>query len=1019
MPLGRSRIAEVIPSALLIVLGLGRILYPANKPSALSRRNRSLYALKIFYALALIAADATALGTSPVIILPLYLLFAVLCGVVRIRTFALAGLVHTPFVAAFCASLALRCCMNVMENIGKAWLIKEDVAPEETATFMARLDVGARQPPVGTLPLEKAPTSLHSSLRVSHYLALPDYPDDCLFLAEMAQPVAIHDAIDFLSSYSTNSPLGGTRMGPRLCVPVDLLRERHRRRVVHARVQPLLSRAARFPHRSSKALACHVEVAKDMGSGRSGNMMNVETEIVERMKDMYQPLSILVLSVLGFYQLYQQIGVSFVITLIGCLILMGATPLLSHDVGEAQATWTARTEERQKLTASILRNIVPARLMAYTDAFYRMIHTARGRELDACCTFWRRTRRMLVLSNWGAEFLSLVTIDTYAVVKIVGPNAPPFTTARMSTVIAIINLIGMPITELGEAFAYIIQAWLSVKRVKRFLLAEDKPATLTATSTIFSNASFGHGGATFLHDLTTTLPNIQLTMVIGPVGCGKSTLLHAAAGEVSPNLRCVPRPRHRDTAYCAQDAWLRAESIRSAIVFVSPYDPAWYAHVLRALALDRDLAGLKDGDGTPTGHLSGGQRQRADRALDANTEEAVWEALFHPERGLLSGVVGNAWDGRARAQIRFPAERASDTAAPAAVAADEMDNAIEEEQHLDESKRETVRWDTSGFYLGSVGRWRAALYLAFCVASSLVPLAINIYQNYWTSSFSDNHGRLVHQFGGYIGFEVVAVGLFMYYATGVAMPHGARGVHTALLDSVLRYVSALYFSSAAPLTVIEASGIGKILNRFSSDLYIIDVTLPVALMAATRHPRNSAGSIRCIICSLILLMRMASGPFERSKASNISPTSTRHGILVKAGQRWLVGQIKMSVSLINAALICFAVALRHTTSAGLFAVALTKATSQSLTERLNWFFITWVDVEICIVAAERIKELADCEPEEAESTSPEKGSETKKKVPRCRCPVSARTTTRGARSVVPHIRRECEKHLVGDTLSKD
>jgi hypothetical protein len=74
-------------------------------------------------------------------------------------------------------------------------------------------------------------------------------------------------------------------------------------------------------------------------------------------------------------------------------------------------------------------------------------------------------------------------------------------------------------------------------------------------------------------------------------------------------------------------------------------------------------------------------------------------------------------------------------------------------------------------------------------------------------------------------------------------------------------------------------------------------------------------------------------------------------VLVKAGQRWFIGQIKLSVALINGALICLAVVLRRSTSAGLFAVALIQATS--LTERLNFFFTNWVDVEICVVAAER------------------------------------------------------------------
>jgi hypothetical protein len=52
----------------------------------------------------------------------------------------------------------------------------------------------------------------------------------------------------------------------------------------------------------------------------------------------------------------------------------------------------------------------------------------------------------------------------------------------------------------------------------------------------------------------------------------------------------------------------------------------------------------------------------------------------------------------------------------------------------DEGKRETVSWGTYGFYLTEVGPFRAALYFALCMTASLVPLAINIYQNYWTSS---------------------------------------------------------------------------------------------------------------------------------------------------------------------------------------------------------------------------------------------------------------------------------------------
>jgi ATP-binding cassette subfamily C (CFTR/MRP) protein 1 len=174
-------ILSVIPSALLIVLGLLRILHLIKRPCALGSNGKFFYVLKVFYALALLAADATALATSPhtsvrvasalaliaslvlaalshfehwntrrsSILLPLYLLATVLCDVVRVRTFALTGIVRSPFFAALCASLAVRCCMNVTENIGKAALIKDrDVAPEETATFVSRLAFGCTSRPI-------------------------------------------------------------------------------------------------------------------------------------------------------------------------------------------------------------------------------------------------------------------------------------------------------------------------------------------------------------------------------------------------------------------------------------------------------------------------------------------------------------------------------------------------------------------------------------------------------------------------------------------------------------------------------------------------------------------------------------------------------------------------------------------------------------------------------------------------------------------------------------------------------
>ncbi|KAJ7777800.1 P-loop containing nucleoside triphosphate hydrolase protein [Mycena olivaceomarginata] len=1130
-----SYILSVVPSALLIVLGGARVLYLARKPSALTAGNtvpaRLFHGLKLLYALALIAADAIALGTGPYtsvrvaasvclvssivaglvshfehtktrrssILFPLYLLSTVLCDIVRVRTFALAGLVPTSFFAAVSASVAVRCCMFITENIGKASFIKEHISPEETAPFASRLVFawmipllirGARtQLTLDNLgPISDDFDSLRTwdagsahwaraRHRSKHPLLLtllrafpgtllaPVLPAMLFSLAQMAQPPAIHAAITFLLSYSTPTPQPAA-YGWALAFAFLLI---YSISGIADGWYMLLSNRASTALRGflleaiyRKTLLCHVEVAKELGAGHSGNMMSVESEkIVGRLTSMYQPLSILVLS-----------GWAFVATLIGCLLLMGATPLLTADVGDAQAAWTARTEARQRLTASVLRHIVPGRLMAYTPSYYRMIHAAREDELAAYGSFWRRTSRVLVLSGWGAEFLALCTVGTYAVVTLVDSGAKEFGVARMFTVLAIVNLIGMPITELGESFAYIIQSWVSVKRVEAFLLTEGAAGvrcfcrcvvdnngasdtkgargtaaartveddTLTGSrvesnmSTTFTHASFGHGDATFLHDITAELPHGQLTVVIGPVGCGKSTLLHAALGEVSLvaelQLGSSSSPSSNNATYCAQDPWLRAgDTVRSAITFVSPYEPAWYAAILRAVGLDRDLGRARVALARAVVVLDD-----VFSALDAETEAGVWGALFDREEGLLRGktvllathgtdyIVSMAHgriveqgpgaevlarDGPTRALVtKYVAQKRNEAAATVSSAvADAKDANAETDSELDEDeleaiaedegKRETVRWGTYGFYFRLVGRSARTITRRSCGTSGGI-----------------SRSRRV---------ALLATGLFVYYATGVAMPHGARGVHAALLDSVLR----------APLTVIEAAGVGKILNRFNSDMNIIDVSLPVAIMAVPStiglamfgslvlittttpwigllifgivvtfaivqyfYTKTSAQLRRLDLGSRTPLYNLLADTVDADglrtlRAFNsqqyfteINSTriqaSQKPFFLVKAGQRWLVGQIKMSVSIINAALICFAVALRHKTSAGLFAVALIQATS--LTERLNWFFITWVDVEICIVAAERIKEFVDWAPEgDAASLAPEKGHPSAKK----------------------------------------
>jgi ATP-binding cassette subfamily C (CFTR/MRP) protein 1 len=97
------------------------------------------------------------------------------------------------------------------------------------------------------------------------------------------------------------------------------------------------------------------------------------------------------------------------------------------------------------------------------------------------------------------------------------------------------------------------------------------------------------------------------------LGTGKSTLLQALVGEAMLKQGFI-YTKAPQAAYVAQTPWIRNASVRENILGVSNYDGTWYQEVVKACALDYDIAKMPAGDKTLVGSggisLSGGQKQR-------------------------------------------------------------------------------------------------------------------------------------------------------------------------------------------------------------------------------------------------------------------------------------------------------------------------------------------------------------------------------------------------------------------------
>ena len=158
-----------------------------------------------------------------------------------------------------------------------------------------------------------------------------------------------------------------------------------------------------------------------------------------------------------------------------------------------------------------------------------------------------------------------------------------------------------------------------------------------------------------LHAITCEVLSGSVTMIIGPVASGKSTLLKTMLGEAVVE-RGLVAVANRRIAFCSQSPWLPSTSIRQAICGPfrdgDGFDRDFYQAVIKACALELDLAQLSDHDNTFLGSgattLSGGQKQRVAlaralyaraeivllddviSALDRNTQRTVVEGLFGP-----------------------------------------------------------------------------------------------------------------------------------------------------------------------------------------------------------------------------------------------------------------------------------------------------------------------------------------------------------------------------------------------------
>uniref|UniRef100_A0A672G572 ATP-binding cassette, sub-family C (CFTR/MRP), member 10 n=1 Tax=Salarias fasciatus TaxID=181472 RepID=A0A672G572_SALFA len=423
------------------------------------------------------------------------------------------------------------------------------------------------------------------------------------------------------------------------------------------------------------------------------------------------------------------------------------------------------------------------------------------------------------------------------------------------------------------------------------------------TAVLLSQASFsregpGGGGALLLHGVNLHVAKGSLVVLVGKVGSGKSSLLAAITGELSRTSGVLyVADRDRGVGLASQEPWIQHASVRENILFGREYDAAFYQAVIQACALADDLSVLPDGDRTEVGEngvtLSGGQKARLALARAAYMDKPLY-LLDDPLAAVDSDVAEHLMRrcildllrGKTRILCTHRIELAHRadmvvlvddgtivrTGSPAEILPlveaapkkSKNENHRKEEGAAEHEEQEpgsipglgpedgrpdgageeqkqagALAWSVYRTYWGAVG---GVLASAILTALLLMQASKNV-SDWWLSSVRPLQAFLSNRSDPDVTFYLTVYGCLgaansvftalraFLFAYGVVA--AAAAIHTRLLDRVLK----------ATLGFFDTTPVGRVLNRFSSDLYGIDDSLPFILNILLANGASLLGAL--------------------------------------------------------------------------------------------------------------------------------------------------------------------------------